>query len=441
MKKRLLAMLMLAVLAFSLFTACEKEKEPEPTAPAGGVYTVTLAHELEGEPLEVLNTYIGLFTKTYPYIAVELVSAAETPEADMIFCTPQKAAELAADKKLMDLMEMVESTALMSAADDSLTPVGMSQDNLSDIFEFYYNEGFVGKALYSLPITKTSQILYYNQTFFEENDLDAPLSWENVESLLATVKELDPESIPLCIEDPADFFITMCAQNGAEYTTDKGEIKFNNKTNREYMEKLNSWYQKGYITTRTIMGRESAGALLAADTRHYMAIGSTQYATLQQQTVQEDSFEFELGMFPFPQLGYEDQKTLARGIGISVFKNSDENIQDCSWMFARFLCVNTEFQSKFAQASATLPVLESAELEESYSDYLDHADGASNVAAFAALTSMEQHHALFTTYAFDGAETAYEQVALLLDKCLTITGDKVGDQIEDAFKEAVKNCK
>ena len=88
-----------------------------------------------------------------------------------------------------------------------------------------------------------------------------------------------------------------------------------------------------------------------------------------------------------------------------------------------------------------LPVLISAELESSYSKYLDNANGADNVAALAALSSMEQQHALFTTPSFDGSAEAYTQVGLLLDKCLTISGEKVGNQIEDAFKDAEKACK
>ncbi len=441
MKRRLLAILMLVVLTFSLFTACGEEKKPEPTAPANGVYTITLAHDLEGAPLEVLKQYLGLFSETFPHLAVELVSAAEVAEPNVLFCTPDHAAQLAAEKKLVNLLEMIESEFLMSTASGDLTPLGIDETDLNDIFDFYYEEGFVGKELYSMPVAKTAQILYFNQTFFEENDLDSPLSWERIEPLLAQLKEMDPDSIPLCIEDPADFFITMCAQNGGDYTSSKGDIQFNNKTNRAYMEKLNEWYQKGYITTRTIMGRDSAGAMLATDVRHYMATGSTQYATMQQITGDTESYPFDLGMFPFPQLGYENQKTLARGPGLSVFKNNDEEILYGSWMLARFLSTNTEFQSKFAQAAGMLPVLVSAELEKSYSSYLDQANGADNVAALAALNSMEQQHALFTAPSFDGAGKAYEQVGLLLDKCLTATGDNISDQIEDAFKEAVKNCK
>ncbi|MBR4864553.1 MAG: extracellular solute-binding protein [Oscillospiraceae bacterium] len=440
--KRILTMLLLAVLVFSLFTACGEEKKPASTAtaPANGVYTITLAHDLQGEPLEVLNTYLALFSKTFPHIAVELV-AADTENPNVLYCMPDRAAELAAQDKLVDMAELVDCEIMMSTADGSLAPLYIEQETLNDIFEFYYKEGFVGKALYSMPLSKSSQIIYFNQTFFEENNLDFPLTWEDVELLLAQLKELDPDCIPLCIEDPADFFITMCAQNDADYTTAKGDIKFDNKKNREYMEKLNDWYQKGYITTRTIMGREEAGALLATDVRHYMAFGSTHYATSQQLTENNESFAFELGMFPFPQQGYENQKTLARGPGLSVFKNDDEEVQLASWMLVRFLTLNTQFQSKFAQAAGMLPVLTSAELEDSYSTYLDKANGADNVAAMAALSSMEQQHALFTTPIFDGSAEAYTQVGLLLDKCLTATGEKVDEQIKDAFKEAEKACK
>ena len=440
--KRIFALLLVAALAFSLFTACGEKKDTAPTgsAPAGVSRTITLAHNLTGEPLEVLNTYLSLFTQTFPHITVEFVAAdAENP--NVVYCMPDRAAELAAQGKLVEMTDLVNCEFMMSTADGSLAAMNIDTEALNDIFDFYYQEGFVGKELYSMPVSKSAQVLYYNQTFFEENELDSPLSWEDLELLLEQIKALDPESIPLCIEDPADFFITTAAQNGADYTDSKGNIQFNNKKNREYMEKLNDWYQKGYITTRTILQREEPGALLATDVRHYIAIGSTHYARSQQASGGGESFAFELGIFPFPQQGYENQKTLARGPGLSIYKNDDEEVLYASWMLVRFLTLNTEFQSKFAQASAMLPVLISAELESSYSKYLDNANGADNVAALAALSSMEQQHALFTTPSFDGSAEAYTQVGLLLDKCLTISGEKVGNQIEDAFKDAEKACK
>jgi ABC-type glycerol-3-phosphate transport system substrate-binding protein len=440
--KRILAVLLLAALTLSLFAACGEEKEPASTAtiPENGVYTITLANDLQGAALDVLNTYLGLFSETFSHLSVELVPL-DTENPNVIYCMPDQAAELAAQGKLVDMTEMVNCDLMMSTSSEALAPLYIDEAGLNDIFDYYYQEGFVGDALYSMPVSKSTQVFYYNQTYLEENDLELPLNWEELEALLATLKELDPDSIPLCIEDPADFFITMCAQNGADYTTAKGDIKFDNKTNREYMEKLNQWYQKGYITTRTIMGREEAGALLATDVRHYLAYGSTHYATSQQNTESGESFAFELGIFPFTQQGYENRKTLARGPGLSVFKNDDEEILYGSWMLVRFLTMNTEFQSKFAQAAGMLPVLVSAELEESYSGYLDKANGADNVAAMAALSSMEQESALFTAPIFDGSAEAYTQVGLLLDKCLTATGDNVSDQIKDAFKAAEKACK
>ena len=39
-----------------------------------------------------------------------------------------------------------------------------------------------------------------------------------------------------------------------------------------------------------------------------------------------------------------------------------------------------------------------------------------------------------------GSSTARDQVAALLSKCLTLTGDDVDAQIEAAFEEAIEEC-
>ena len=69
------------------------------------------------------------------------------------------------------------------------------------------------------------------------------------------------------------------------------------------------------------------------------------------------------------------------------------------------------------------------------------ADGGSNISALAALSCLEQQTYLFTLPAFDGASKAYAQMGALLNKCLTITGEDVEGQIEEAFLEAENACK
>lgn len=444
MKKRILAILMIAVLTLGLLAGCgEEEKEPT-TLNETETYTITLAHDFEGNSAEVLNTYLTKFTETFPHILVETMKASEVTEENqpnILVCLPERAAELAAKKSLVTLDTFTDADSMMMSADGNLVPMNLSSDQENDMLDVFYEEGLVDGVLYSLPLVKSEQVLYFNQTFFEENMLDMPLSWENLEMICQTIKELDPESIPLCIDDEAGFFVTMFAQHEGDYTSEDGEFLFNNATNFEVAKTFNEWYQKGYVTTKTLMNRENPGSLNATDTRHYIVLGTSGDANSQKPAEENESYAFELGILPFPQLGYENPQVLARGPSLALCQSHDDDLNYCAWVLVRYLVTDIEFQARFAEASGLMPVMESALLEEQYSKYLDTADGGSNISALAALSCLEQQTYLFTLPAFDGASKAYAQMGALLNKCLTITGEDVEGQIEEAFLEAENACK
>lgn len=73
-------------------------------------------------------------------------------------------------------------------------------------------------------------------------------------------------------------------------------------------------------------------------------------------------------------------------------------------------------------------------------DFLAQADGGDYVTALSTQVCLEQADAYYTSPAFVGSSTARDQVAALLSKCLTLTGDDVDAQIETAFEEAIDEC-
>lgn len=431
-----------------MLSACGEDKEKQPDATVDEKITLTLAHDMNETMGQVLDAHIAKFNENFPDVQIVTMSSDEITEdnrPNVLYCYPETVAEYVAQDALVDLNSQINSKTLMLHADGTGEVVGLSDGQKNDIFEAFYNEGsqFGDDAMYTLPLGRQSLTLYYNQTFLEENGLDVSMSWESMEALCQQIKALDPDSIPLYIDNEADLFISLCAQYGGDYTgTGDDRYLFNNETNRGFMEMLNGWYQKGYVTTKTLSGGETAGALDAQEgARHYVVIASSADAESLRPVEKNDAYAFELGILPLPQVSYETANVLARGPGLCVFKSDDDLQVTAAWMLVKYLVTNVEFQAAFAMASGYFPVRMEAQVEENYSDYLDSADGGEHVAALAALACMEQQHAFFAEAHFDGANTAREQVAALLNKCLTLTGGDVDAQIEVAFAEAVEACK
>lgn len=99
--------------------------------------------------------------------------------------------------------------------------------DFDDIIESYRaeNSQYEGGKFYSLPFNKSTEVLYYNKTFFDENNLTVPTTWDEVEEVSAKIKELTGKTA-FGIDAPANYFITMVQQFGGQYTNSNGDILF-----------------------------------------------------------------------------------------------------------------------------------------------------------------------------------------------------------------------
>ena len=66
--------------------------------------------------------------------------------------------------------------------------------------------------MYTLPMSKSTEVLYYNKTFFDANGLTPPTTWDEMEALCNKIVEIDPYSIPLGYDSENNWFITMTEQ-------------------------------------------------------------------------------------------------------------------------------------------------------------------------------------------------------------------------------------
>ena len=264
-----------------------------------------------------------------------------------------------------------------------------------------------------------------------------------MEQLCAKIKEIDPESIPLGYDSEANWFITMCEQYDSPYTSATGEhYLFNNEQNRAFVKMFNEWYNKGYLTTQKLYGAYTSGLFTATTgVRSYMSIGSSAGAKHQRPAANADgSYPFEVGIATIPQVNNDNRKVISQGPSVCIFKKDNPQEVIASWLFVKFLTTSVDFQAEFSMASGYVPVIKSVTENTAYADFLAQADGGDYVTALSTQVCLEQADAYYTSPAFVGSSTARDQVAALLSKCLTLTGDDVDAQIETAFEEAIDEC-
>ena len=421
--------------------------------PEGGFDTskpveITFYHQMGAALQEILNTAIADFNKLYPNITVKHASYGDYDgvrdqikteisvgdQPNLAYCYPDHVALYNVAGAVQTLDVLIESQ------------YGFTAEQIADFIPAYYNEGkaFGDGKMYSLPIAKSTEVLYYNKDFFTKNKLTVPTTWAEMKEVCKKIKAIDPTCIPLGYDSESNWFITMCEQYGSPYTSATGDnFLFNNDQNRAFVKEFQSWYANKWVTTEALSGGYTSALFTGesdSGTRCYMCIGSTGGATYQQPNQTNGVFEFEVGITSIPQVNPDKPKVISQGPSICIFKNNDPQEVLASWLFAKFLTTDVTFQASVSMNNGYAPVIKSVQKNEIYANFLKSASTA-NIQAYAVKVALEQSDAYYVSPAFNGSSVARDQVGLLMQKCLSAGNADLDNFIKKAFADAVAECK
>lgn len=467
--KKFLAVSLLVLGALSLVWAGGgSEKAPAPkggfAVPAEGYdgepVTIKFYHTMGKNLTDVLEPAIQEFNKLYPNIKVEHEQVGSYDDVrnqisteltvggqpNIAYCYPDHVAMYNIAGAVATLDNLIASEIPVARADGTTEILGLTAEQQDDFIKGYYEEGrqFGDGLMYTLPFSKSTEVLYYNKTFFDEHNLQLPKTWDDMEALCYQIKEIDPSSIPLGYDSEANWFITMCEQQKSPYTSAaEPHFLFDNPENKAFIKKFNKWYNEGLMTTQSLFGNYTSGLFVAdKEPRSYMSIGSSAGATHQRPAKLADgSYPFEVGIATIPQVDPADPKVISQGPSVCIFNKDNPQEVIASWLFVKYLTTTVDFQAEFSIASGYVPVLKSAADNEYYKTFTSDADGGDNVTALSAQVCLAQEDAYYTSPAFVGSSQARDQVKALLTKCLTFPiNDDLDKSIDAAFQTAIDEC-
>ena len=423
----------------------------------GSEVTITFYHTMGQNLRDVLDAYIIEFNKLFPNITIEHEQVGSYDDVrdqisteltvgnqpNIAYCYPDHVAVYNIAGAVVTLDQFIDCTIEVTDAEGNTSVLGLTQEQIDDFIDGYYAEGreFGDDKMYTLPLSKSTEVLYYNKTFFAENNISVPTTWAELEEVCKKIKEIDPESIPLGYDSESNWFITMTEQYGSDYTSASGEhFLFDNETNRNFVEQFRDWYQKGYVTTQEIL--EAYTSTIFVEQKSYMSIGSSAGATHQRPKKGDDGkYPFEVGIAPIPQVDASNPKAISQGPSLCIFNSENPQEVVASWLFVKYLTTTVEFQAEFSIASGYIPVIESVANNQIYADFLSKADGGDYIAAASCKVGLEQKDAYYTSPAFNGSSVARDQVGALVQKCFVTQASDVKAMIKKAFEDAVAECK
>lgn len=428
--------------------------------------TIRFYHTMGDSLQKNLQTAIDSFQKDYPNVTVESTQvggyddvreqiATQIPngnEPHIAYCYPDHVALYNKSHAVVQLDSLINDSKF-----------GFTKAQLDDFVPGYYAEGsqFGDEYTYTLPFSKSTEVLYYNKTAFDKEGWEVPETWQEMKTLTETIKAKYPHSIPLGIDSEANLFITLTEQAGTEYTSATGNhFLFNNDANKSMVEFFKNWYAndkneaRGLFTTQEILTTYTSSLFTATHDEtesskgySFMSIGSTGGASHQYPT----NNSFEVGVAPIPKWDGGQLKCISQGPSLCLF-NKEENPQEvlASWIFVKDYLLDTQFQAAFSFASGYNPVLKSVYTDGmligkgtdgvgdlKYSDWLANGSGKSKdgLTALTAKVSSDLIDNYYTSPAFVGSSTARDQVGSLF--IAAITGTKT---VSKAFSDAILEC-
>lgn len=429
--------------------------------------TITFSHTMGDKLQKILNTAIAAFQSDHPNIEIRATQVGgyddvkkqittDIPnglEPNFAYCYPDHVAAYNRARAVVQLDDLISHPDL-----------GFTQDELNDFIEGYYNEGkeFGDGHMYTLPFSKSTEVLYYNKTVFDAEGFTVPTTWDEMMTLCQKIKDLKnadntlkyPNCIPLGIDSEANLFITLCEQTGSKYTSARGNhYLFDNKENRSYVEKFRDWHQDDLFTTQKILNTYTSSLFTAyapnptttSDTYSLMSIGSTGGASHQYPS----NNSFEVGVAAIPTWTGGKFQVISQGPSLCIFNKENPQEVLASWIFIKNYLLKTDFQAAFSKESGYNPVLNSTyetgmlvgagENGEDilYKDWLNSGSGksADGLAALTAKKAQEFVESYFTSPAFNGSSKAREQVGDLFVAVITKAKDT-----NKAFRDALEEC-
>ena len=472
MKKSIIVILLVLTMCLSIlaFSGCGRGKIADADLSGGydgSEVTIVFYHTMSATNLQpVLDQAIERFNEMYPNITVEHKQVGDYDavrnqikteltvggQPNIAYCYPDHVALYNVAKAVVPLDDLIASTVEVTRADGSTEIMGLTQEQIDNYIEGFYNEGraFGDDKMYTMPFSKSTEVLYYNKTFFDANGLKVPTTWDEMEQVCEFIKGKIPTSTPLGYDSEANWFITMCEQYGSPYTSatkvDGTNYLFDNETNWAFVDRFASWYAKGWVTTKELSGGYTSDAFKKAEGdigKSYMSIGSSAGATHQAPDAVNGEYPFEVGIAPIPQVDNNNRKVISQGPSVCIFQQENEQEVYASWLFVKFLTTDLVFQASFSEASGYVPVIKNVNDDEIYQEFLDDANGyKTGIAAYSAKVCLEQADAYYVSPAFNGSSTARDEVGLLMQTCFSnyeSASDKLA-MIKEKFDAAIEEC-
>jgi multiple sugar transport system substrate-binding protein len=363
--------------------------EPDPIAPGlinvldelpDEQITVTFWHVYGQGKNALLLEYIEEFEAMYPNITIEDLSQSSYDDLrnktglaissgiapTMVVGYPDHVAGYLNSQAVIPLDDFIydETWGVLEA--DGVT-VG-----LGDFIDSYVDENrqYQGGYMYSIPYSKSTEMMVFNKTLFEANGITVPtdraISFEELETYAETMVGSGANQCEYLInyDSSANLFINNVRMWDGGYTNIAGEILVENANTISMLNTMKGYFENKTVALPIAWNQQYGSTnFLAGDA--CMTVGST--AGISYNVPTDGSFE--IGVAPIPQWDEDHKAATQQGPNIAILKNSSDAERLAAWLFTKYI-TDTEQTAKWSMDTGYLPVRYSAFESDYYQFFL-----------------------------------------------------------------------
>ena len=250
-----------------------------------------------------------------------------------------------------------------------LTPyINDSEVGITDFDDFFpaFQEesmGYSKEGIYSLPLAKNVDVVYYNADFFAENGLVPPRTWDELEVVAQKIYDLTGRAA-FGYDNLSYLFQNLCYQYGGAYTNNKGDLLF--LEDNAWLEGVTNYADKVWAGIWRTAGEDYFFSGPFARQTIMMYVGGTVESTY----INMKNPEFKWSASPIPQANPDKPHALSYDhviAALSLDGYTEETY--AAWEFIKFI-TSTEASLKITTGTAYMATRNSVLETEEYKTFI-----------------------------------------------------------------------
>lgn len=355
---------------------------------------ITFWHAMNGDLEKSLQKLTDEFMEQNPNITVTLQNQSSYKDLQ------QKITATVASPKDLPTLTQAYPDWMFNPINDGLvtdlTPYIENEtlkfDNYDDILASFREAAKIDGKIYGMPFNKSTEVLWYNKTLFDELGLTPPSTYD--ELVEVSKKIYEEKGIPGAGFDSLNTYYTTFLKSEGKTFDSSFDVTSEEsaKAVNYYLEGVKEGYFRIAGTDNYLSGPFSNGNV-------GMYVGSNAGENYVKQGVGD---KFEVAVAPYP-----TNASLQQGTDLYVFSSATAEQKTAAYEFLKFI-TSTEKQIQWASETGYMPIRQSAIDSEEYK----------NSGSLIAPILSDATKNLYTNPVITGADAAYREAGTVLESVL-----------------------